>query len=843
MASIRQSIRSSTASKRPTSAIADGQIALNTASGTPGMFFKDSAGNIIKAGPAHYGASAPNSSPGVGGSTGNSIGEAWLDSSLTPAGWKIWNGSAFVNATPLSSDTVQGLVELATNAETQSGVDTARAVTSASLQSKVSDSISTASASGIASSTAVKTAYDLANAALPKSGGIITGNLEIGSTGSFTFEGSTADGFETTLAVVDPTLDRTITFPNITGTVVTTGDTGTVTSTMILDGTILNADVNASAAIAGTKISPDFGSQNTTTTGTSTAASFIPTSSSVPTNGVYLPAANSVAISTSGIGRLFVDSVGSVCTAGQLGVGTSSPSNTYRATINGNGSSVVGGLSLRNNNTETLSIGTVTAVNDVDNEIWSPRNGYLRFATNNNERLRITSAGLVGIGISGPSKNLDIASTYRLQIDTASALYGPAITMGGDNGASQSGAQIVAGYEGGWGLSFRLSSNSQIGLASDPSLLTYATKMRLTSTGLGIGTTSPATLLDLSTTTSAKLNLTYPGFGIATLASDSSGALLLQADEANTQASSLIQFKVDGSEAARIDSSRRLLVGTSSARGPGDHIGRLQVEGTGYATSTASIFANSNDAFGSYLFLGKSRGTAVGSNTIVQSGDSIGQIRFSGTDGTGIISGAFIESFVDGTPGTNDMPGRLVFSTTADGASSPTERMRIDNGGNIFWGPLSGGDYPNYLVADGSIRSTKTYNATTASAANTFISSNGTLARSTSSIKYKTNVETIEDQYADAILGCRPVWYQSTSEADNPEWGHWGFIAEEVVQIDPRLCFFKEEEDGTLEPEGVQYDRFVPHLLNLIKRQQQAIETLEASNADMLARLSALEGA
>jgi len=51
------------------------------------------------------------------------------------------------------------------------------------------------------------------------------------------------------------------------GTVVSTADTGTVTSTMILDGTILNADVNASAAIAGTKINPDFGSQTIATTG------------------------------------------------------------------------------------------------------------------------------------------------------------------------------------------------------------------------------------------------------------------------------------------------------------------------------------------------------------------------------------------------------------------------------------------------------------------------------------------------------------------------------------------------------------------------------------------------
>jgi len=73
---------------------------------------------------------------------------------------------------------------------------------------------------------------------------------------------------------------------------------------MILDGTIVNADVNASAAIAGTKISPDFGAQNVVTTGTSTAASLIPTSSSVPTNGVYLPAANTVGVATNSVERI-----------------------------------------------------------------------------------------------------------------------------------------------------------------------------------------------------------------------------------------------------------------------------------------------------------------------------------------------------------------------------------------------------------------------------------------------------------------------------------------------------------------------------------------------------------
>ena len=76
---------------------------------------------------------------------------------------------------------------------------------------------------------------------LAKAGGTVTGNLEIGAAGSLTFEGSSADANETTIAVVNPTADRTITLPDATGTVV-------------LSGTIVNADINASAAIVDTKL-------------------------------------------------------------------------------------------------------------------------------------------------------------------------------------------------------------------------------------------------------------------------------------------------------------------------------------------------------------------------------------------------------------------------------------------------------------------------------------------------------------------------------------------------------------------------------------------------------------
>ena len=79
------------------------------------------------------------------------------------------------------------------------------------------------------------------------------GNLNMGEDTVIKFEGATDNDYETTLTVADPTADRTITLPNVTGTVVTTGDTGTVTSTIIADGTIATGDI-ADSAVATAKI-------------------------------------------------------------------------------------------------------------------------------------------------------------------------------------------------------------------------------------------------------------------------------------------------------------------------------------------------------------------------------------------------------------------------------------------------------------------------------------------------------------------------------------------------------------------------------------------------------------
>ena len=88
----------------------------------------------------------------------------------------------------------------------------------------------------------------------------------------------------------------------------------------------------------------------------------------------------------------------------------------------------------------------------------------------------------------------------------------------------------------------------------------------------------------------------------------------------------------------------------------------------------------------------------------MQSGDEIGSLSWAGADGSDMEStAARIYSAVDATPGSNDMPGRLMFATTADGADSPTERLRINAAGHMGLGETDispvGGTYKAVDVA------------------------------------------------------------------------------------------------------------------------------------------------
>ncbi len=156
-----------------------------------------------------------------------------------------------------------------------------------------------------------------------------------------------------------------------------------------------------------------------------------------------------------------------------------------------------------------------------------------------------------------------------------------------------------------------------------------------------------------------------------------------------------ITFTTDNSERMRIASGGQVLVGATSARSGWDNstIGAnlLQTERSGDGNNAAiSIACNGGTSFptetSSVLFLGRSRGTTNGSATAVAADDLLGRLSFQGADGTEFVQAASITAAVDGTPGANDMPGRLVFNTTADGATSSTERMRVTSAGNLLIG-------------------------------------------------------------------------------------------------------------------------------------------------------------
>ena len=131
-------------------------------------------------------------------------------------------------------------------------------------------------------------------------------------------------------------------------------------------------------------------------------------------------------------------------------------------------------------------------------------------------------------------------------------------------------------------------------------------------------------------------------------------------------------------------------------------IPEFQILGTGAPDSSFALGRWSNNAGGATHRYLKSRNATIGLHTIVQDGDELGRIRFQADDGTDFnTNAAEISAEVDGTPGFNDMPGRLLFSTTADGASSVTERMRLNNQGSlILTGRLQGDKGADVASAD-----------------------------------------------------------------------------------------------------------------------------------------------
>jgi len=632
-------LRSSTANKRPTTTIADGQFAINTNTASPGLFFKDSAGTgIVKVGPVHVGTTAPNSVPASGGSTGNYTGEQWLDTSVSPAQMKVWNGSTWVGI--------------------------------------VADE-------------------------LPVS------KLQDGAARQLIQTDAAGTGVEWTSNV------------DVPGTLDVTGAT-------TLDSTLSVAGVTSiplgSAAAPSLAITGD------------------------PNSGLYSPGADQVAISTNGTGRLFVDSTG------RVGIGITG--SAYMLDVDG-GAATPSRIS--------------TTVN------WNFPNLTLRRNASN-----ISTAKMLTMLLQGDSDS-DTVLTNQLNI---------------------------------WG--------------------TYSGTPTTGSTTAGL---------------SGVMNLGAP---------------------------SAIASHVNGSERARIDSSGRLLVGTSTARANffNSTVSPLiQQEGVSGSSRFASITYGSNAEDDPIFILGKHRGASVGGTTIVNSGDGLGKISFQGSDGTEFVESAAIRAVVDGTPGANDMPGRLVFATTADGASSPTERARITSGG--YFKASNDGNYVGATAGYHELRQTAGTGTLILEARNTsatgngiqvdvnsdgtayayligyslsaaanriIIWSNGNVVNTNNSygaisdIKLKENIVDANSQWDDL----KALQVRNYNFKEGQTHTQIGLVAQEAELISPGLVTESpdRDEDGNdlgTTTKSVNYSVLYMKAVKALQEAMERIETLEA-------KVAALEG-
>ena len=141
-------------------------------------------------------------------------------------------------------------------------------------------------------------------------------------------------------------------------------------------------------------------------------------------------------------------------------------------------------------------------------------------------------------------------------------------------------------------------------------------------------------------------------------------------------------------------------------------------------------------------------------------------------------------------------------------------------------------------------KSVEIYNTTTASSPNVFVTSTGELQRSTSSERYKKDIEhiSLNDQQYQAIRQVKPIAYKSTTEVDNPNWTFQSFSAEELAKASPTLVLWEYEETVIDEGTGLQVTRPLaqrrPAGLNLngIVALQHAISLKQADLIDAQAK-------
>ena len=535
----------------------------------------------------------------------------------------------------------------------------------------------------------------------------------------------------------------------------------------------------------------------------------------------------------SGSLKFFVDSseMMQINSSGKVGIGTTTPSTKFEVR-----DSSATGISSRSTSTQATD----------GNKALKVRNNSDTDTFNVSYKGQGYFAGSVGIGTTSPSAKLHVIEDIYAKGSSGDGSVGIQIRSGGSALSNQH--QIRTG--GGTGEQLFIEA-----LGSSSALVTKVNgseRLRIDSSGrVGIGTASPSEELTISSATpGVRLEDTDQANSYLQL-SAANGDMYLSANGASSQGQFILRSGNAGTftERMRIDSGGRLLHGVTSAIPVCSTANsQLQVHNNA-SVLTASFTGYGAHAGGSVIALGKSRSNTIGDATgAVANGDSLGDIRFGGSDGTDIVTTACaIRGEVDGSVSSNTIPGRLVFLTNG------VERMRITTKGRIA-SILDDNDSVGVLHK--RHQSSNSHNFFEIRSSGSTTTSGGTLQfaietdgdvkntnnsySSLSDIKLKENIVDAKSQWDD-IKALKIRNYNFKSELDYGTYTQIGLIAQEVEETSPGLVVDNIDRDDEGKDLGTTTKTLRYSVLHIkaLKALQEAIAKIETLET----KVAALESA